>query len=87
MRKLEYVDEMEIMRRDLALRRREAYREQAAAARAARTAAAAAEEASTVTYQLSNVVVDGVPPGGEEDYADLRTAGWTPLDVRHAIGI
>ena len=42
---------------------------------AERDAAAAAEEASTVTYQLSNVVVDGVPPGGEDDFVVLRTEG------------
>ncbi|MBD8062836.1 serine--tRNA ligase [Oceanitalea stevensii] len=42
---------------------------------AERDAAAAAEEASTITYQLSNVVVDGVPPGGEDDFVVLRTEG------------
>ncbi len=42
---------------------------------AERDAAAAAEEAATVTYQLSNVVVDGVPPGGEDDFVVLRTEG------------
>lgn len=42
---------------------------------AERDAATAAEEASTVTYQLSNVVVDGVPPGGEDDFVVLRTEG------------
>ncbi|MCM3661261.1 serine--tRNA ligase [Georgenia satyanarayanai] len=42
---------------------------------AERDAAAAAEEASTVTYQLSNVIVDGVPPGGEDDFVVLRTEG------------
>lgn len=42
---------------------------------AERDAAVAAEEASTAAYQLSNVVVDGVPAGGEDDFVVLRTEG------------
>ncbi len=42
---------------------------------AERDAAAAAEEAEAVVRQLSNVVIDGVPPGGEEDFVVLRTEG------------
>ncbi len=42
---------------------------------AEREAAAAAEEAEEIAYRLSNVVVDGVPPGGEDDFVVLRTEG------------
>ncbi|HLT85106.1 MAG TPA: serine--tRNA ligase [Phototrophicaceae bacterium] len=42
---------------------------------AERDAAAAAEEAEAVAMRLSNVVVAGVPEGGEEDFVVLRTEG------------
>ena len=42
---------------------------------AERDAAAAAEEAEAVTMRLSNVVVPGVPEGGEDDFVVLRTEG------------
>ncbi len=45
---------------------------------AERDATAAAQEAETIAYELSNVVIDGVPPGGEEDFAVLREVGERP---------
>ena len=45
---------------------------------AEREAAAAAEEAEAVAMRLSNVIVPGVPEGGEDDYVVLRTEGERP---------
>ncbi|TNC17973.1 serine--tRNA ligase [Georgenia sp. 311] len=42
---------------------------------AEREAAVAAEEAESAAMRLSNVVVPGVPEGGEDDYVVLRTEG------------
>lgn len=39
----------------------------------------AARDADELVLQLDNIVVDGVPAGGEEDYETLRTVG-TPRD-------
>lgn len=39
----------------------------------------AARDADDLVLQLDNIVVDGVPAGGEEDYETLRTVG-TPRD-------
>jgi seryl-tRNA synthetase len=43
------------------------------------TAAAADEELATLIRRVPNVVVDGIPSGGEDDYAVLETVG-TPRD-------
>ena len=45
---------------------------------AERAAAAAAEEYDGVASRLSNVVIPGVPAGGEEDYVVLREVGERP---------
>lgn len=45
---------------------------------AERAAAAAAEEYDGVASRLSNVVIPGVPAGGEEDYVVLREVGEHP---------
>ncbi len=45
---------------------------------AERAAAAAAEEYDGVASRLSNVVIPGVPAGGEEDYVVLREVGEAP---------
>jgi len=43
-------------------------------------AAAAASEADGLVMQLQNIVVDGVPWGGEDDYVVLRHEGPAPRD-------
>ncbi len=43
-------------------------------------AAAAATELDAVLWRISNVVLDGVPAGGEDDYVVLRHVG-TPRDL------
>jgi len=51
----------------------------AADVKAAETEQANAEDAFTAAHMLiSNVIVDGVPAGGEDDYAVLDTVGSTP---------
>jgi seryl-tRNA synthetase len=41
-------------------------------------AGAAAEELDALLHQIGNVVEDGVPPGGEDDYVVLETVGDPP---------
>ena len=51
----------------------------AADVKAAETEQANAEDAFTAAHMaISNVIVDGVPAGGEDDYAVLDTVGSTP---------
>ena len=51
----------------------------AAGVKAAETEQANAEDAFTAAHMaISNVIVDGVPAGGEDDYAVLDTVGSTP---------
>ena len=48
-------------------------------------AAAAAAELDEVMWRIPNVVVDGVPAGGEDDYVVLRHVG-TPRDLAAELG-
>ncbi len=48
-------------------------------------AAAAAEELDAIMWRIPNVVADGVPAGGEDDYVVLRHVG-TPRDLAAEYG-
>lgn len=39
----------------------------------------AAEKLNEVLYQIENVVLDGVPPGGEDDFEVIKTVGEKPV--------
>ncbi len=69
--------------RPAVLARAKALAEEVKAAEA--DAAAAAAELDEVMWRIPNVVVDGVPAGGEDDYVVLRHVG-TPRDLAAELG-